>query len=611
MVQDRTSPGRLAARAPLAAGLLAGCWQLLRLPGAPSDPAQWLIAAEAILCAALLAGIVIHLLLLAPRGLQALRERPVPGLPILALAVAAFALRALLPPIFLHVEFVGLKYWSLAVDPSLLYDQDPSFGRGGLLTQGVLSSILGGGLRAFFFGDALLSAATVGLGGLLVARWSTERSLAPVVAAGLLAVHPLLVRVGASEDVHVAAGFWAFLSLALLERHRSGRRDGDLLAAVGAAILATCSRQFLLPMPLLFGLLWLERVPGPRLGRRPLAWAGLALLVATAALKWAVLLPEILAAGTGIQHGSGAGLSPILRSAGILAMSSLTEPHPLLDQWLTPAPVLLLMLWGLLRAGRGGLPRTMLLAWAWLFLLSLPLGYWGISVRYLFRSLLILVSLLAAGTGLGDLLPRLHAVRPWIPAAVAALLLVLVTALAAPRIEREAPMDPFTRQAFWLEAVLPTLPEGAIILTASSGDLGTPNLYLKIPDRLLNPRGDEGRSPRPLALWPALDGVDDATPVVLFHGVACHSVSVFELEEDWSEPDRLIRDADEDGLRRITHAAHPGDPWIRAHREACRPQNLPAPRPEDPGLAIPGSGLRYGNLHYEVAPFRIGLRRLR
>ena len=602
---------RLLPWAAPAAGVLGGLWQLLLLPGVPGGPVQWLIAVEAVLCAGILPALGVALLRGAPTALRGLRRHPIPGLPILGIAAAAFALRALLPPIFLHVEFVGLKYWSLAMTPELLYHQDPSFGRGGLLTQGILATLLGGNLRAFFVGNALLSAATVALGGFLVARWSPERVLAPIATACLLALHPILVRVGASEDVHVAGGFWALLSLLLLERSREVPRARALLGAVGAMILATCSRQFLLPMPLLFGLLWVERIPGPRIQGRPGARVAVGALVLTVLLKWSFLLPPILAAGSGIQHGSGAGVGAILGSAGALIGASLPEPHPLVDQWLTPLPVLLLLLWGLLRARRSGLPRTLVLAWAWLAVLSLPLGYWGISVRYLFRSLLVLVSLVIAGTGLGDLLVRLRAREPRAPAAVAVALVLLVAVLAIPRIAREAPMDPFTRQVFWWEATLPTLPEDAVILTADGEDLDTPNLYLKIPDRLLNPRGNEGRRTRPLSQWRSMDDLREDPAVYLFHGVACHGVSVFELNPAWRRPDLLIRNEDAVGLRSAALAPHPGADRIRALRGACGPPDLPPLRSEDPGLHIPLVALDNGNFFYEDTGFRIGLRRLR
>jgi hypothetical protein len=602
--------GRRWAVVAAVAAVFGVLWQLLRLPTVPAGPSQTLIALEALLCAGLIPALIVHLLRSAPGFLGALRRRPIPAVPILCIAGAAFALRALLPPIFLHVEFVGLKYWSMALDPRLLYEQDPSFGRGGLMTQGILASVLGGSVRAFFAGNAFLSAATVALGGFLVARWSPERRLAPVAAAALLALHPLLVRVGASEDVHVVAGFWAFLSIALLERHRDDGRDADLLAAIAAAVLATCSRQFLLPMPLLFGLLWFERGPRPRRLGRPAAIAGVALLVGTALLKAAFLLPGVIGAGSGIQHGAGAALSSIIRMALFLSKSSITEPHPLIDQWMTTAPVLALTLWGLLQSRRGGFPRSLVLGWLWLLVLSLPVGYWGISVRYLFRSLLVLLSLVAAGTGLGDLLVRLRARGPWLPAAAVSGLLLVAGALAIPRIVAEAPMDPFTRQVFWLEATVPGLPRDSILFTPSEDELGTPNLYLKIPELLLNPEGNELRRQRPMAALSDFDDVPDPPPMFLFHGVVCHGVSVFELDSAWQAPDRLVSGEDAAGLGKIIHAPHPGDSWIRSRRGPCEIPGLPVPGPGDPGLDIPPVGLDNGNMFYEGRPFRIGLHRL-
>jgi len=567
-----------------------------------------------LLCVSLLPVLLLYLLRSAPDLLRSLRARPLPGAPILAIALAAFLLRALLPPLFLHVEFVGLKYWSMAMAPRLLYEQDPSFGRGGLLTQGLLATLFGGSVRAFFVGNALLSGATVALGGFLVARWAPERRIAPIATAALLALHPLLVRVGASEDVHVAAGFWALLSFVLLERHReraAGRHgSADLFAAIAAAILATCSRQFLLPMPLLFGLLWFERCPPPRVKGRPPVWAGAGLLVATMALKWAFLLPAILSSGTGIQHGAGASAGAILRVAWFLSRFGLTEPHPLIDQWLTPLPILALMLWGLIRSGRAGLPRAVVLAWAWLFALSLPVAYWGISVGYLFRSLLVLTSLLAVGTGLGDLLVRLQRRSPRLPAVFVAGLLILTAGLAVPRIVRDAPMDPFTRQVFWWESLFPSLPEDSIIYTPSADEIGAHNLYLKIPERLLNPAGNEGRRQRPLGERWRFDDIPDAPPQYLLHGVICHAVSVFELDDDWQTPDLLLSGEDLDGLERITHSAHPGDAWIRSRRAPCRASDAPRPSADDPALDIPAVGLEYGNTFYVQEPFRIDLHRL-
>jgi len=605
----------LAARPEaLLALALAGAgvgWQLAALHHPPGEAREWLILAERLLCIGLLAW-----LLAAGLGwLAGAPRRPAPAWRQAALfgglLALALGVRLAVEPVLLHVEFVGLKYAELSLDPAALFGQDGSYGQAGFLTQGLLARALGGSLGALFLANTLVAVAALGLAAALVRRWTGSQRLAPAVAILLAGLSPILVRTAASEDVHVIGAFYALLSLWLLERHLQSGRARDLGLAVAACLLAACSRQFLLPMPILFLLLLLER-RGLRAAARAPAALALGLLALGALLRWAVLLPGLLSAAGGAQFGAGGQWSGMWRTFLALAGLALEEPHPLLDQALFPLPLALLLVLGLVEvARRGRAPRALLLAWLFLLLLSLGTPFGGIQVRYLFRSLLVQLSLLLAALGW-------HAAHAWLrarwpgraaPAALAALGLALPLGLCLPTLVRDRGQDPFTREVLLLEASVADLPDELVLYRQAEADGADRNLYHGLP-RFLFDRQGKRVALRPLGAWRAGGGDPGGPPEYVWVGAGCFAASVFETDPRWERPDELVARADPAEIARFFRPAHPGDAFILQRRRACHERPELRLGPGDLRLTIEPAAFTPGNLFYVSRPFEIGLRRL-
>ena len=288
------------------------------------------------------------------------------------------------------------------------------------------------------------------------------------------------------------------------------------------------------------------------------------------------------------------------------------EPNPLFVQGLTPAPVLMLFLVGCYAiVVRKRAPRAVLLAWLYLFAASVVFVTSRMQTGYLFRTVDTHLVLIIAGLGWGGiwLWLRGRQVNRLITFVFIVVSVVVPVVMVVPTIIADAVDDPATREAFFIEAAADRLPRNIVIVKASSQDLDVHNMMLDFPSFLLDRRGVSIRTIS-IAEWQA--GLEPTNlPIALFRGVACHSMSVFELDPRWRNPDRRGLDTDAKEFLQFFRTGHPGTARIERAREACFFEDEPlAPLRDDLVITVDPRGFVPGHLYYVERPFEIGFYRL-
>ncbi len=219
----------------------------------------------------------------------------------LALFTLALLMRLLVPP--------SLSNWYtpvLAVDEVAKVDR---YGSGHLALQTLLRSVLPWGDRVLFGANQVLGAAMVPLW-LVVLRQRAFDLRTATLAAGLLAVLPLHVRLTNSASEHVLAAFLWLATLAVWQsavRTRARTRMGALgLLALALALLSGLTRvDATAPLATIAGwTLLADRIetplPWPRRTIAALLWTGVWLLVLACVLP--LVQVAVAEQGTPIPH---------------------------------------------------------------------------------------------------------------------------------------------------------------------------------------------------------------------------------------------------------------------------------------------------------------------
>ena len=587
--------------------------QALAIPHAPSSLAEWSVLIERLLCAALIPALFAHLGFRMPSWWRSLEKTPWRRAALPALLLVVLVLHVLIPPILLHVEWGGLKYLRISHDLSALFGHDGTMGQAGFLSQGLLGHLLGGGLRAFFLANTLFSVAAIAAGAALAGLWTSSRFAVPAVCIVLAGLNPIIVRSGASEDVHVVGAFYMLVALLLVELYAREGRSDDLVAAAVAAVLAASTRHIFLPMSIVVAILYFERIR-PRLGRPGLKWAVTVLTVGVAAR-----IGTYAAAFTGGDAGDDAQFGTGFRTLAMLtkvvwyAMVSAFGSHPLVDQRVVPVSVTILFFVGLYALTRGGRARrSVVLLWLWIFAATLPLAFGGIQVTYLFRIPLMHLTIPIAAVGFGILF---RWIRTRFPARIdlvgfVVVALILPSVVTARTVWRDRIQDPFTKQVFFIERSAADLPEEFVLVRVSPEDLGIVGFFTGFPSFLLQRNGVDAVIVTVDEWIGGLDPELERLPAYLFQGVECHSMGVFEDEPTYSQWEESFTSGELRSATGVLLQAPTNDDVILRARHLCSDEPELTLRPKDLVLEIDPEGFPPCNLFYTKEPFLIGFRRL-
>ena len=582
--------------------------------GEPDGQVAFLAVFDRAMCAGLICFIVCNLVFRIPRSLRHLSSLPrfkwFLGLGVLLVLIV----RMVEPPILLHPDQGGALNMFWALDITRISMERVAYGQGGILTQGLIAHLLGGDLRAFVTGNILLSVAAIGLIAMLVGRWTGSSFAAPLAVLVLAAFNPILVRTAASEDVHTVGAFYGILAIWSMERFLTERRLEDLYLAVPACILSMCSRQFLILMPLLIVLLFIERRGWRAAAPKRVIPAGVVLLLCAG-----IYLMTITALTSAAPYYKQFGGFDSVWSAFVFYLRwqlpyLISEPYPLADQSVFPLPLLLLLLFGLTSFIRKGpTPRTLVLAWLMLALLAIGPAFWGIEHRYLFRSLFMYANCLVVGLGWGKLFAWIKARwSGWLPqTAFVACSVILPVAMSVPDILRRAEQNAFTREFLFVEESLKKLPPQFTLVYASREDLKATNLTPGFIEEFIK-RSRENVVFLSLSEWRKRSRAERfKEPVLWYKGGICNVVSVFELRPEWRNPMHYKYSDNLGSLLEILNAKAPTTEWILEKRRGC---NLTEASTEPfRGLAatITPPAVQEEGYFYVRTTFKVGFYRLR
>lgn len=365
--------------------------------------------------------------------------------------VAALLVRVGYPNTLLHSEQFGTKLLADIVRFPQAATFRSTYGQSSFFVLGFFSWLFHSH-HAAFVANKVIGSLTCAVLAILVSRW-TKSPLAAVFTGLVAALHPGLVRICASEDANNLALFFISLSTWALDTFsRSSGNGTPLMIGQLALVLAVWTRQtawILAPLPLL--VLWDQ---GNRAAyRRPD-------VIATLLTVFAAVLFQ---AAHNTYHDSRSfyGIVAFLKMAPGRFFG---EPHPLLDPAVTPAPVILLWIVGLISCFRGqstkrhGLGLTFCLV----LLASGLFTYGGPGMRLLFRAPVFLVSTLMAGLGFHFIFGPSSWKRKKIGWAIA--LTVLTVAGATYGLLRQSFSAPLYREIAFLERTLPLLPKNSTIV---------------------------------------------------------------------------------------------------------------------------------------------------
>ena len=540
---------------PDAALLLAsgGAWtgfvaSTARLPvddPGPGAATQWWLVAVLVLA---LVGLGLRSLA-ALRGAGLARSTQV----LLGLTVAALGLRLVYPYQILHVELFG----SSLLDACFSFPRPATFRDAYGQTSFFLLGALGRwhpALATVPRINAVFSAATVLLSGLLVRRW-TGSAVAAAAAALLLAVHPVFLRVGTSEDAHTLGVLMLAGALLAFDRAADDARGPALAVGTAAVLLMLWTRQAFAPLLFVPFLVVAERA-----GLRTLFQPR---FLAAGTTTGAVALAHVL---KNTQYEHNRWVHHVFDVIGDFPARLLSEPYPLLDWKLSPLPVPLLLGLGLVALGRGSRVRfAPALGFAVIAALSLPMSMFGPGVQLAYRLPAIYLALLLAAVGAGvawGWLRRTPTLLRWGVAGVA--VATLGVSATAGALSLAVP-DPQTDELAFLERTLPRLAPTTVIVTPASTDLfrdnptHDPRPPWRFPFFLL-----QGTRLRVASLheYASETPVPDQ-PVVFYRNLACSVVTLAEGSPDFRrEFHRLFVERGPDASAHATLAAMiaTGDP---------------------------------------------------
>ncbi|UQA60394.1 hypothetical protein [Polyangium aurulentum] len=318
--------------------------------------------------------------------------------PAAAIALAMLAYLVLVvEPAFVHPEFYGPE---LITDILLFPSRVPAhreYGAGSFAILRALSAAFGRSAEAVVRANEIFAAAcTIPLAALAM-RWSGRPS-AGIYAALAWASSGLVARVGASEDVHMAVTFVALSTALAIDIAATTGAWPVLVAAVAGGQIIAVSRQSFFAWIPMFLLLWWERSRpadavgagcSPRLRR-----AGLVAMASVPLSTAALLLLRDAA------HAQIILMADLLLLKNPSEMWSCIVEHPVFD--VRRLSILLPLLTAL---GAVWILRRSPARWSWIVgaalsaFLSAPTNWPSPGNRWAFRLPVYVLALIAAGIG--------------------------------------------------------------------------------------------------------------------------------------------------------------------------------------------------------------------
>ncbi len=497
-----------------------------------------------------------------------------------ALAAVAFAVRLVLAePTFLHANHRG----EALVNEILLFP-DPvrslgMYGQASFLFLGAASRLFGPRFETIAITNQAVSAATLGLVGLLAARWTGRRWCAPLaVVMGTLQVP--LVRVAASEDAHNLAVLWGITAFFAMDVYAARKDRVALVAATAAACLMVGTRQTAYVWaPAVFAMAAARA--GWSLFRRGELWiAGFAVLAALVARLAETISVE-----------AEQVLMPLTMATQPALIAGLVLHHPLFDLSRYALVLLPLELWGLW--GFGPLRRGYALLLLATFLITLPFGFPLPGVELSFRLPVMMLALVAAASGA----ERLLHVRYAGPLAIGAAALSPIALRGWSSLREPGPL---LREYRFVRDEVHGLPEDMVLADLRIG--GEAPGY-----RASHFRFPQGRGLRRIDVRSLRDEDTRRGTVFFLAGVQCRAYSVAELAtvpQDVTDfgvlPDFFLAPVQ----RRVYRGVHapstlrPECARILAHAEPFGPSLRITPRDENPFIL-------YGDAPITVQMYRL------
>jgi hypothetical protein len=331
------------------------------------------------------------------------------------------------------------------------------------------------------------------------------------------ALHPVLVRIGASEDGHVLAVVFAWLGIAGLVAYADERRPAQLVLGTAAVILMIYTRQIMLALlPFAFALALARR--RELLRERP--------FMAAAALCGVLVVLHLVLLGS---HPDQAfhlrSLAVRFPTLGIVTAA--LRHHPLFDVGLYQPMFVPLWLIGMIVVWRDSLfGKCFVACFAAQFVATLWL-YEGLNVALMFRMPLLTIGCALAGVGFARVVAGVETrsgvqASRWMALAFGAL--VLVVPLARPGWRLVTELRPLTHEYRLIQRSAPLLPERAVLVLLAGGGIDRPGY--EFPTHVLRGAGVE------LVEHTSADVVAQGKldePLVFLRGDACYAYSLIEL----------------------------------------------------------------------------------
>lgn len=434
----------------------------------------------------------------------------------LAAAFGIFALRWLLvEPTFVHASLHGPRLIDQPYDNP--YETFRGYGPLAPLIHGLIMRHVGPDLTNIAFLHQLCMSLSLVPLAWLSGRLAKSRT-AMIGAFLIAALHPVLMRIGASEDGHALATLMAWIGLAGLYDYAESGRKSRLLLGTAALILMLHTRQIMLViLPFAFLLAF---VKGPRERVRSPLFLGAVLLCG------ALILLRLSVLGTNPDQAFHLrSIAVRFSSVGIVIGTFLH--HPLFDVFLYQPFFVPLWLIGAIAAWRSSnVGRTFVLFFAAMFISTLWL-YEGRNVALMFRMPLLTVASALGGIGFAQLFAQLERRfdRPWairMAAGCGALMVGLPFVLPGFAIVKT--LRPLLHEYRKIQATTPFLPKRMVLVANRSGGIDRPGY--QFPMHILRGAGI---------------AVDEYTPdeviqrdklgerLFFFRGVACYAYSPIEL----------------------------------------------------------------------------------
>ncbi len=361
-------------------------------------------------------------------------EKPLPSrfktilLMLVVLAGGLLAIRLYAPPAFIHANLHGYDLLDNIYSFPQPADYRSAYGQGSFLLMGVWESLFGLQWQGLILLNSLANVGILLLAAALAYRVSGSFAAAAAIAIG--ALHPLFVRVAASEDAHNIGVFFGMLALYALVEFVAGNRKHIicLVLLCCTTILTLLSRQSLLFWPIMIALylvLTNRKAVSPwRLQKKH--WVLIASLVAVMGIVLLIMLNQKS------ERLSVVAMFSIPFSS-LKLVTFIFKNHPLfrLDESL---PLLLLSISGAIVAlkSRQPLLLTLLAGAAISFVMTLGMSvHPGYGVEYGFRLPLFALLLPLAGAGAAFQLEALKKTSLGRIAGFVALALVLLWPLPA------------------------------------------------------------------------------------------------------------------------------------------------------------------------------------